>query len=145
MMQWPKPAGAGLEAPMHRAAGMERFAELSERAVKNFDRIAVGVIELDDFEHSTFVGFLGGADAELDSRLSQLTLHLREFVGAGDAEAEVAEVVAAVGMHHDPMMQVVHPQVASIGLAFIGQLEADDAGREMFPRIEVFNPDSHVA
>ena len=138
-------AGAGLETPVHRAPGMERLAELSQRAVKNLDWIAVGVIELEDFEHSTLVGFVVGTDAELYSRLGQLTLHLREFVGASDAEAEVCQVVAAVGMQHEPMMQVVHPQVASIGLAFIGQLEADDASREIFPRVEIFHPDSHVA
>ncbi len=48
-------AGAGLEPPMHRAAGMERLAELSQRSVKNLDRIAVGVAQLEDFEHSTLL------------------------------------------------------------------------------------------
>ena len=91
--------------------------------MKDLDRIAVGVAQLEDFEHSTLVGFVLGADAKLYPRFGQLTLHLREFVGAGDAESQVCEVVAAVGMQHDPMMQVVHPQVASIGLAFVGQFE----------------------
>jgi len=51
-------AGAGFESPMHRAAGMERFAELSHRSVKNLNRIAVGVAQLEDFEHSTLIGFV---------------------------------------------------------------------------------------
>src|SRR5208282_6223544 len=42
----PESARARLEPPMHRAAGMERLAELSQRAVIDLDRIAVGVIEL---------------------------------------------------------------------------------------------------
>src|ERR1700722_19841008 len=61
-------AGAGFESPMHRAPGMERLAELQQRAVKNLDWIAVGVAQLEDFEHSTFIGFVFGADAELYSR-----------------------------------------------------------------------------
>src|SRR5208282_1028235 len=62
-------AGAGLETSMHRATGMERLAELSERAVKNLDRIAVWVVQLQHFEHSTFFSLLRSSDAELDSRL----------------------------------------------------------------------------
>ena len=69
---------------------MERLAELNKRAMENLDRIAVGVLELQHFEHATLFSFLGSADAELDSRLSQLPLHLRELVCARDAEAEIA-------------------------------------------------------
>src|ERR1700722_274804 len=72
-------AGAGFESPMHRAAGMERFAELSHRSVKNLNRIAVGVAQLEDFEHSTLIRFVFGADAEFYPRFGQLTLYLREF------------------------------------------------------------------
>ena len=104
-----------------------------------------GSCKLEDFEHPALAGFVLGADAELDAGFGELTLHLREFVGAGDAEAEVGEIVAAVVMHHDPMMVIVHPQVASIGLAFVGQLKAEDAGGEVLPRGEVFDADSHVA
>ena len=52
---------------MHRAAGMERLAELHQRSVKNLDRIAVGVVELEDFEHTALLGFVLGTDAELYS------------------------------------------------------------------------------
>src|SRR5277367_4169527 len=48
-------AAASLEAPMHRAAGMKRLVEFGQRAVKDLDRIAVGVTELEDFEHSTLL------------------------------------------------------------------------------------------
>src|SRR5271170_6733451 len=72
-------SAAGLEAPMHRAAGMERLVELGQRAVKDLDRIAVGVGQLQDFEHSTLLGFVLRTDAEFYSRLGELTLHLREF------------------------------------------------------------------
>src|SRR5271156_5102674 len=60
-------AGTGLEAPMHRAAGMERLVEFGQRAVKDLDWIAVGVNQLQDFEHSTLLGFVLGTDAELYS------------------------------------------------------------------------------
>src|ERR1700735_3058094 len=46
-------AAAGLEAPMHRAPGIERLVELGQRAVKDLDRIAVRIGELEDFEYST--------------------------------------------------------------------------------------------
>src|SRR5277367_1932840 len=36
-------AGAGLEAPMHPAPRMKRLVKLGQRAVKDLDRIAVGV------------------------------------------------------------------------------------------------------
>src|SRR5271156_1700413 len=58
-------AGTGLEAPMHPAAGMERLVEFGQRAVKDLDRIAVRVSGLEDFEYSTFLGFVLGTDAEL--------------------------------------------------------------------------------
>ena len=93
-------AGAGFESAMHRAPGMERLAELSQRSVKNLDGIAVGVAELEDFEHATLFSLVLGADTELYSRFGQLTLHLREFVGACYAKTQVSEVVAAVGMQH---------------------------------------------
>src|ERR1700722_15592956 len=63
-----KSAGAGFESPMHRAAGMERLAELSHRSVKNLDRIAVRIAQLENFEHSTLIGFILGADAEFYPR-----------------------------------------------------------------------------
>src|SRR5271155_5506562 len=138
-------AAARLEASMHAAAWMERLAELSERAMINLDWISVGVAQLHHFEHSALVGLVVRAYAELDSTFGQLTLHLRELVGTGNAQSQVCEVVAAVGMQHDPMMQIVHPQVASIRLALVGHLEADDVAREIFPRGEVLHPDSHVA
>src|SRR5271168_4700116 len=137
-------AGAGLEAPMHPASGMEGLVELGQWAVKDLDRIAVGVGQLEDFEHSTLLGFVLGTDAELYSRFGELTLHLREFVGACHAESQVCEVVAAVSMQRDAMMEIVHPQVASIGLAFIGDLKAHDIGCEVLPCCEVFHADAHV-
>src|SRR5271156_7226241 len=137
-------AGAGLEAPMHPAAGMERLVELGQRAVKDLDRIAVRASELEDFEYSTFLGFVLGTDAELYSRFGELTLHLREFVGACHPKSQVREVIAAVSMQHDAMMEIVHPQVASIGLAFVGDLEANDIGCEVLPCCEVFYADAHV-
>src|SRR5579859_5531403 len=94
-------AGAGFEPPMHRAAGMERLGELGQRAVKDLDRIAARVIELQNLEHAALVGFVLGTDAALYSGFGQLPLHLREFVGAGDAKAQVCEVVAAVSMQRD--------------------------------------------
>src|SRR5208283_3869037 len=72
----PESARARLEPPMHRAAGMERLAELSQRAVIDLDRIAVGVIELEDFEHPALVSFVFGTDAKLYSRFGELALHL---------------------------------------------------------------------
>ena len=48
---------------------MERLAELSQRPVKNLDWISVGIVELEDFEHATLVGFLDRADPEFNSRL----------------------------------------------------------------------------
>src|ERR1700724_452542 len=72
-------------------------------------------------------------------------LHLREFIGTCDAKSQVGEVVAAVGMQHDSMMLVVHPQVASFGLAFIEQLESNDVSREIFPCVEILHPEPHVA
>src|SRR5271156_4921182 len=61
-------AAAGLESPMHRAAGMERLAVLHQRSVKDLDGIAVGVAQLEDFEHPTLAGFVFGTDAELYPR-----------------------------------------------------------------------------
>src|ERR1700735_2295497 len=58
-------ARAGLETSMHRAARMERLTELHQRAVKDLDWIAVGVVELEDFEHATLVSFVLGTDTKL--------------------------------------------------------------------------------
>src|SRR5580658_5426573 len=137
-------AAAGLEAPMHPAPGIERLVELGQRAVKNLDWIAVRIGELEDLEHSTLVGFVLGTDSELYSRFGELTLHLREFVGACHAKSKVCEVVAAVGMQHDTMMEIVHPQVASIGLAFVSDLKANNIGCEVLPFREVLHADAHV-
>src|SRR5271156_2900356 len=137
-------AAASLEASMHRAAGMKRLVEFGQGAVKDLDRIAVGVGQLQDFEYSTLLGFVLGTSAELYSRFGKLTLHLREFVGACHAKSQVCEVVAAVSMQHDAMMKIVHSQVASIGLAFLDDLEADDIGCEVLPCREVFHADAHV-
>src|SRR5258708_32733290 len=48
-------------------------------------------------------------------------------------------------MQHDPMMKVVHPQVASIGLTVVGQLESNNTGCEIFPRVEILHSDADVS
>ena len=87
---------------------MKRLAKLHQRSVKDLDRVAAGIVELEDLEHAAFLGFFVGTETELDSGVRELTLHLGEFFGAGNAETEVCEIVTAVIMDNDPMMQVVH-------------------------------------
>src|SRR5260221_648377 len=62
-------AAASLETSMHRTSRMKRLAELHQRAVKDFDWIAVGVAQLENFQHAALVRFVLGTDAELYSRL----------------------------------------------------------------------------
>src|SRR6266850_2845304 len=64
----PESTRAGLEAPMHRAARMERLAELNHRAMEYLDWIAAGIVQLEDFEDPTLLGFLARADPKFYSR-----------------------------------------------------------------------------
>jgi hypothetical protein len=90
-------------------------------------------------------GFLVGADPKLNSSVSQLPLHLAEFFTARDPKTEVSHVVAAAGMHHNPMMPVVQPQVAAVGFTVIGHFHAHDFSSEGLPFIDLSYFDSDVA
>src|SRR5271170_4417030 len=100
----PEPGGSGLEAAMHRAPGMEGFVVLKFRTVEDLDRVATRVLEFKHLQNMALGGLLVGADPELNSGIGQLPLHFAEFFTARDPKAEVRQVVAAPGMHHNPMM-----------------------------------------
>src|SRR5258708_34446775 len=59
---------AGLEPPVHRAPRMERLAELHLWSMEYLDRVAVGIIQFEDFEHPALLGVLIRADAKLYAR-----------------------------------------------------------------------------
>src|SRR5712692_452645 len=91
-------ARSGLEATMHPASRMERFARLHFWPVEDLDRRPVWIVQLENFEHVTFRGLVFGADSILYSCFRQPMLHLGKFLGACHSEAQVRQVVAAVGM-----------------------------------------------
>ena len=88
-------ARRGLESPVHRAAGMKRLVELDFGAVENLDRIAARIVELHHFEDVTFAASSSEPTRNLMPAFGQLLLHRAELFGAGDAEAEVLEIVAS--------------------------------------------------
>src|SRR5260370_39141279 len=57
-------ARAGLEPPMHRAPRMERLAELNLWPMEYLDRVSVGIVQLEGFEHSASFTCLIRPDAE---------------------------------------------------------------------------------
>src|SRR5258708_30767538 len=61
-------ARAGLEPPVHRAPRMKRLAELHLWPMEYLDRVAVGIVQFEDFEHAALFGFLIRADAKLYAR-----------------------------------------------------------------------------
>src|ERR1700722_20268094 len=138
-------ARGGFEATVHRAAGMKRFAELDLGAVEDFDRVPARVGELHHFEDAPLSGFLLGSDAELDAGGFELTLHLSELGGAGDAETEVFEIIGAVVVEHESMVPVVHAQVAAVAFTVVGQLHPENSRGEAFPFVEPLYADTHVA
>src|SRR5216683_1488713 len=73
-------ARAGLEAPMHRAARMERFAEMNLWPMEYLDRVAAGIVQLEDFEHPALLGLFPRADLKFYSRGGELSLHRGEFL-----------------------------------------------------------------
>src|SRR5260370_13859399 len=105
----PQAACSGLEASVHRTARMEGLAILNFGAVKDFDRIAVRIVQLQQFKDVTLDGFVVRAHAEFYSGRRQLLLHFAEFLWSCHPEAQVHKVVAVVGVQNDTMMPIVHP------------------------------------
>ena len=118
---------------------MKRLTGLHFRPVEDFHRRPVRVGQLEHCEHVPFRGLVCGADAILDSCFRQLLLHLGKFLGAGHAEAQVRQVVAAVGMQDEAVMPIVHAQVAAVAFALLRQLQADESRGEVLPRFEVLH------
>src|SRR5260370_33492888 len=73
-------ARAGLEPPVHRAPRMKRLAELHLWPMEYLDRVAVGIVQFEDFEHAALFGFLICADAKLHARRRSLNLPRGEFL-----------------------------------------------------------------
>ena len=71
-------------------------------------------------------------------------LHLVEFFSPGDPEAQIAEIVTAVVVQHQPVVPVIHAQIAAVGLAVVAHLKTDHRGRKILPGCAVFDPDSHI-
>src|ERR1700730_4227075 len=127
----PQAACSGLEAPVHRTARMEGPAVMNLGAVKDFDRIAVRVVKLQQFKDVTLDGFVVRADAEFYSGRRQLLLHLTELLPACYPEAQIQKVVAVVSVQNDAMMPIVHPYVAAVALFVFGQFHADNTGSKV--------------
>src|SRR5260370_1247084 len=85
----------------------------------------------DVIEIPTLLGFLARKDPKFYPRLGQLSLHRGEFLGARDPKTQVRKIVAAVGVQDDPMMLIIHPQIATIGFAVVHQFHANYTSREI--------------
>src|SRR5216683_1729842 len=114
-------ACAGLEAPMHRPARMERFAELNLWPMEYLDRVAARIVQFEDFEHPALLGFFSRADLKFYSRGGELSLHRGKFLGARDSKTQVRKIIAAVCVQCDSMMRIVHPQIATVRFAFVDE------------------------
>src|SRR5215469_4455580 len=76
--------------------------------------------------------------------MTKLPLHFQELFTARDAKSEIHQVVGGVGVEHDTMVPVVHPQVAPVDVAIICDFHADDVCGEVFPFFEVLSAKPHV-
>src|SRR5215467_9008039 len=72
-------------------------------------------------------------------------LYLAKFIRAGNAKAQVKQVVAGVSMDDDPMMPTVHAQIVAIRRLGFGEFHAHHQGGKLFPFVRVLHPDSHIA
>jgi hypothetical protein len=138
-------AGPGIESSMHSASRIEGLAELNFRAMKDFNWIAAGVFELQDFKHMTLDRFIVGADTILDAGLGQLVLHFPEFIRPRHPKPQILQVVTAVGMNSEPVVPIIHAQIVAAGFAVVGQFKADSLSGKLLPCVGVIDAESDIA
>jgi hypothetical protein len=136
---------AGGETAIHATAGIEGLAVLHVRAVEDFQRIAVAVLQPDQLEHVPIccLGLRTGLMA--NARVGEPFAHLFELIRSRHPKAEASQVIATVLFDDETMMPGIHPEVAAPGLALVDHLEAENLRGEVFPTAQALDTDRHVA